>query len=222
MEIGSLTTGATVSTSLSTNFLPQFLYYTAATQLTSLKVNVLGEGTITDLDAAGLNSIGQLMYIGKETNTYMIPLATGFFAGKNVTYTFVNSATQTPTIFVSSTNNAANNGGMYVICSSQQALAKSGATIKDFLSAHFPNSASTDLFSITFADNHQETNMARAELQARLQQKQYVSNTAADYMVLNQDQNVRAVSIIPDATQFIYATAFQQPGTKFMVGNPLG
>lgn len=221
MNIGTLTTGADVVTNLSTNYLPMYLQYTAATQLTGLKVSVLGKGTIVDLDAAGLNSVGIIKFIGRKTNTYIIPLATGFFPATNVSYSFTNSAAQTPDIFVSSRRRAIEGRDFFCISSMQQALAKSGATLVNFITANFPNAAAADLFNITYRDDHQENNITRDELQALQQYKQYVSNTAGDYMLLNDDQMIKAISIIPAATQFVYSTALVSPNAKFMVGNPL-
>lgn len=221
MELETLTTGAGIVTPVSLNWLPQFIYYTAATQLEALKVNVLGEGTVCDLDAAGLSSIGIMRNVGRVTNSYKIPLATGFFPGKNVTMYFTNSAAQTPTIYANSDNSSAKGGGMYVISSSQEAQKKSGATLQNFLSAHFPNAGATDTFSITYADGHQETDLTRLELQYRLQQYQYVSNSASDYMLLNDRQRIKEVSIIPALAQLVYTTQYQVAGVKFMVGKPL-
>ena len=220
MVIGTLTTGNGVVSSIPLNYLPQYIYYVAATQLTSLKVNVLGEGTVCDLDSAGLSSVGILLMQSRATNLYKIPLATGFFPGKNVTLNFTNSAAQTPDIFASS-NNRGDNGGFYLVSSSQTALASSGVTLKSFLSAHFPNAGATDLYNVEFSDGHTENNLTRLELQDLLGVKQLVTNSASDYMILNNDQTIKKISVVPAATQLVYATQFQLPGTKFLVGNAL-
>jgi len=221
MFLKALTTGAGVVTDITLNYLPQFLEFVIGTQLSAIKVNVLGEGTICDLDAAGISSIGIVRNQGRVTNSYMVPLATGFFPGKNVTIYLTNSATQVADIYGNSDNNAANNNGMYVVSSATKALQNTGATLQNFMSAHFPNAGATDTFSITYQDGHQETNLNRIELQFRLQKYQYVSNSASDYIALNDRQTIKAISIIPAADQLVYTTQFQSPGVKFMVGNAL-
>src|SRR4030042_3942145 len=110
MKIGTLTTGVGVQTVIKLNYLPQYIYYLAATQLTGLIVTVSGDGVICNLDATGLSAISGIRRYGAVATSYMIPLADGFIPNKVVEMVFTNSAAQTPDIFGFSNNK----GDVYV------------------------------------------------------------------------------------------------------------
>jgi len=102
VALGTLTTGAAAVTTFNTTYLPKWFSFTAATQLTGVKITVQGDGVVFDSDAAGLTSVGTNRQFGQITNTYLFTISNGFISGKNVIWEFTNSAAQTPVVYVSS------------------------------------------------------------------------------------------------------------------------
>lgn len=207
MQIGTLTTGVGVVTTINTTWVPEYIFYVAATQLTGLKVTVQGDGVITDLDSAGLSALGRIRDISAVTNGWLIPLADGIVTGKNVTFTFTNSAAQTPAIY----GIVRRKGRVYVQCLQQQALANSGLDIMDFGYAAFPNAGATDVFNVTFADGT-VNQFNRAELQAMLTLTEDVQNSSSDYSFDNLAQSIKKVNFIPVASQVFYISRFAPIG----------
>ena len=160
MQIGSLTTGAAVSTTILLTYVPQYIAFTAATQLTSMKVTVLGDGVICDLDSVGLSMLGQQRVIGQKTNTYLIPLADGMIPNKNVEIIFVNSASQTPPVFA--VNMAY--GKRYIQSIRQTVLAASGTVFGNFAFLSLGNTAVNDLITITYRDGLVQKEIGRAHV----------------------------------------------------------
>ena len=98
-QIGTMTTGVGVVTTFNLTWVPQYIHFVAGTQLTGLRVSVLGDGVITDLDAAGLSVLYNIRQFGQVTDGYTIPVANGLVRGKNVEITATNSAAQTPILY---------------------------------------------------------------------------------------------------------------------------
>ena len=189
MNIGTLTTGAAVSTTFITTYVPQYLMFTCATQLQSLKVTVFGDGIICDLDTVGLNMLGEQRVIGPKTTTYLIPLADGLIPNKNVEIIAVNSAAQTPSLFAVTMAY----GKRYIQSLRQQVLAGSGSVFANFSYLSLGNSAAGDLCIITYRDGLVQKVDTLNELPviAGLYQNQVNSN---NYIVDNWQGNVRSVT----------------------------
>jgi hypothetical protein len=199
MQIGTLTTGAAVSTTINTTFVPQYLFYTAATQLTSLKVTVFGDGIICDLDTVGLNMLGTQRILGQKTNSYLIPLADGLIANKNVEIIAVNSAAQTPAIYAITMAY----GKRYIQSLRQTVLANSGAVFANFSFLSLGNVAATDLINITYKDGLVQKVDPQNELPAILGMYQNPVNTS-NYCVDNWQANVRSLQFTPGANQIVH------------------
>ena len=146
--IGTMTTGVGVTSTFNLTYVPQYIHFVAATQITSMKVSVLGDGVITDLDAAGLSALYNIRQYGQVTNGYNIPLADGLIPNKNVEITVVNSAAQTPTLYAISLQK----GSAYIQCLRQTALANSGVNIEKFAYLGIPAIAAGDIMNITYVD----------------------------------------------------------------------
>lgn len=204
MKIGTLTTGAAVQTEINLNYLPSVIWYIAATQLTGLKVEVLGEGVICDLDADGLSTVGKGGRVGDVSNLYVIPLATGLVSGKNVVMTFTNSAAQTPDVYGFSTSK---NGRFFVKNLQTKVFANSGIEIDGgrFDSISFENgTAASDELEVRYADGlSQKFNLL--DLQAQNSISFNVAGTDEDYY-LQQNGRITSVSYIPNADTTLYLT----------------
>lgn len=204
VALGTLTTGAAVVTTFNSTYVPKYFFYSAATQLTGVKITVQGDGVIFDSDAAGLNHIGVSRVAGQVTNSFMIRIANGLITGKNVIWEFTNSAAQTPVIYVSSDNDSKSNqnGAMYLQFLRQVVLANSGQDFTDFATLSFPSAAATDVFNVLYNDGTQQQ-LNRADLQAQLSYQQNVVNTPV-YTIDNYAQNVKRVNALVAAQQTAY------------------
>jgi NADH:ubiquinone oxidoreductase subunit K len=200
VALGTLTTGSAVVTTFNTTYLPKWVFYSAATQLTGLKITVQGDGVIFDSDAAGLNAAGVSRVQGQVTNGFMITLSNGFIAGKNVIWEFTNSAAQTPTVYVSSDETPAN--PLYLQLLRQAVLANSGQNFTDFSTITFPSLGATDIVNVLYNDGTQQQ-LNRADIQAQLAYLQNIVNTPV-YMIDNFAGRIKTVNVIAGAAQTAY------------------
>jgi len=203
MKIGTLTTGVGVVTTIDLQYCPEYIYYTAATQLTGLKVEVLGRsgGAILDLDAAGLSCVGVLGVVGQVANSYKLVLADGLIKGVTVRLTFTNSAAQTPDIFAG----ADNLGDAYIITEKKALLLNSNTEFSKFGVIFCPTlAATTDLVTINFEDGLSQI-FERTDLKALSSDIQYVPQ----YQINNLAGTIKTVNINVAATQTIYLTRFE-------------
>lgn len=198
MKIGTLTTGIGVQTVFQLPYLPERIRYVAATQLTGLKVNVLGVGVIVDLDANGLTALGKTRLITDVTNGYQINLADGLIPNKNVEITFTNSAAQTPDIYVESTNN----GGLGYIRSTRiTAFASTPLVLEKFSILGLTNTGATDDLDVTYQDGLVNKTTI-AELPFLGAPYQVSSSTAK--VLDNIDGIIKSVRFIAAAQQVVY------------------
>lgn len=204
MKIGTLTTGAASVDVFTLNYLPAYIYFIAATQLTSLKVTVAGDGVICDLDADGLNAVSGVRRYGAVTNSYMIPLANGFVPNKVVEITTVNSAAQTPDLFGFSLQK----GSAYIVNRQSKCLASSGSTFRDFALLALKSPTTTDDISIGFADGHVQK-FVSTEL---LGWWTLYSNEVDSYAVDNVDGMIDYVTLIPSTDRIVYQTLYAPIG----------
>jgi hypothetical protein len=226
VAIGTLTTGAAVVTTINTTYLPEFFSYTAATQLTGVKITVQGEGPIFDSDANGLTHCGVNRLIGQNTNTYTFRIANGLITGKNVIWEFTNSAAQTPVVYVDSWEKAGAPNGrigkpaarqMYLQLLRQAVLANSGQEFTDFQTLSLPSIAAADTVQILYNDGtNQQYN--RADILAKLQYSQNVIATPI-YTIDNLLGTISKVSVIAAAAQTAYIQRWAMADTGGMVNS---
>lgn len=196
--LGALTTGAAAVTTFNTTYLPKWFSYTAATQLTGVKITVQGDGVVFDSDANGLTSVGTNRQFGQTTNTYLFTIANGFISGKNVIWEFTNSAAQTPTVYVSSDETPGQ--PLYLQYLRQAVLANSGQNFSDFATLGFPSLAATDVINVLYNDGTQQQ-LNRVDLQYQLG---YTQNILSPYLIDNFAGRVKTVNIIAAAAQTAY------------------
>ncbi len=205
MKIGTLTTGVGIQTVIKLNYLPQYLYYIAATQLTGLLVTVSGDGVILNLDAVGLAAISGIRRYGAVTNSFMIPLADGFVPNKVVEMVFTNSAAQTPDIFGFSLCK----GDAYVYSFMETVLASSGKVFDNFAHLAVLSMGATDLLTINYEDGHNQDFNA-VEL---LGMYTLYSNEIDSYCIDNLDFHITNVKLVPAADRKVLVTKFIPVGT---------
>lgn len=150
MKIGTLTTGDTVASNFKMNYLPQVIYFIAATQITSMKVTVAGDGVICDLNALGLSGVSGMRRYGAVANSFYIQIADGFIPNKVVEIDVINSAVQTPILY----GHSLQRGAAYITHMRETVLAASGKVFQDFMHLCVLSMATTDLMTIGFDDGH--------------------------------------------------------------------
>lgn len=204
MKIGTLTTGDAVATTINLTYLPQKIWFAVATQLTSIKIEVLGLGVIVDLNTAGINTLCKAGKVGGVTNGFELQLADGLVVNKNVVMTFVNSAAQTPDI------NAYSDGvGNVILKSTQQKVfASSGTDIdgSDFAFLSLVNGTlATDELNLTLGGITQKFKLS--DLQNANSENSAIQNTASDYYILQGEtfgSRVDNVNYIPSSDTILY------------------
>lgn len=198
MKIGTIASGVGTSTTFQLPYLPERLRYIAATQLTGLKVNVLGVGVITDLDANGLTALGRMGWVGDVTNGYQIPMADGYIPNVNVEITVVNSAAVAIDLYVESTNKG---GFGYIRNLRQTAFASTPLELKKFSMLGLTNTGATDDLDITFADGY-VNKVTIAELPFLA--VPYQTNSMTAKVIDNRNGKITSVRFIPAAQQTVY------------------
>lgn len=198
--LGTLTTGAAAVSTFNTTYLPKYLFYSAATQLTGVKITVQGDGVIFDSDANGLSQMGVLRTFGQVSTGYVFTLSNGFVPGKNVIWEFTNSAAQTPIVYVSSDETPLQ--PLYLQLLRQAILANSGMNFTDFATLALPSLAASDVVNVLYNDGTQQQ-LNRVDIQYKLGYTQNVLNTPV-YLIDNFAGRIKLVNVIAGANQTAY------------------
>lgn len=209
---------ADTSAQFSLTYVPQFLTFNRAATPTLLRITVQGDGVILDLDATGIDALGNNRVIDNISNQYVFQLANGLIQGKNVTVEVTNPVGATLTL----RGYSRQVGQFYFQRLSQIALANSGIDFTDFSYLAFPNAAAADIFNITTGDRGvqggpnvigvTEASSNREDIQSLLQLTQVVTSPAgsAQYNIDNYEAMIQKVNFIPQAQQKVYYTRMQR------------
>jgi len=187
---------ASTTTTVQVNYVPQGLFFTAATVPTLIKVTPLGDGPICDLDGNGVTCLGRIRLNGIVTNSYYIPLADGLVPGRTTEIVFTNAVASTVNVY----GFGMSQGSVYIQCLRQTVLANSGTDLFKFMFAGFPSGAAGDVWNITSNDGVTQK-YVREELQGMIQ---FTQNDVTGYNIDNLDQKVKNVQFVPAATQVVY------------------
>lgn len=201
MRVGTLTTGAAVVTVIDLQFCPEKIGFVAATQLTGLKVEVLGEGVILDLDANGLTAQGRHRLVGFPTNGYLINIADGVIKGKNTRLTFTNSAAQTPDIFAMGDNV----GEIYIRTYRAQVLANNNTIFEKFAALFLPSLAAADTVTVVYEDG-----LTQIWQRDDLQLYSGLYQQTAGYVIDNIEGRIKTVHVLAGSAQSVYVMDFKQ------------
>lgn len=208
MKIGTIATGVGVATTINLQFLPQFLYWVDPVTPQALRVNVQGDGIVTDLDTAGINAINGMRLLDVPTNGKLIPLANGIVKNKNVEITFTNGVANTIDVYGIS---IANNGNVYMQSIKNSVIAASGVEIRKFAFLSLANAAATDIINITYQDGLTQLT-ALAELDPVLAMVESNVNGTNVQAIDNFDGRIKVVQFTPTATQVIHVVRFLTVG----------
>lgn len=133
-------------------YLPEFLSYTAANQLTSLRVESQEDGVLHDWTTAGLNAMANFLKVGASTaNTFLFRLSDGELRPKNVTISGVTAAAGAIPFFACSDNP----GTVAFKSSNANVLALNPTLFEKFTAVFLPTKATgTDYAEVTFDNGH--------------------------------------------------------------------
>lgn len=203
MKIGTL--AASTTTTINLTWLPQYIFFVAATVPTLVKTEVYGDGIITDIDGAGCDALNAIRMYSQVSNGYLLPLANGIVKGKNTAITITNAVAGTVDVY----GIAQNIGSVYVQMIRQYVLANSGAEFKNFAYLAAPSSGATDVWNISYRSGvtHQ---LNRLELNAMLGLKQ--NPIGSNYSIDNLQREVKLVQLTPAAAQTVYLVRYVPVG----------
>jgi len=159
MIIGTIPASSTGTITLT--YVPEFLFFVAATAPSALRVTALGDGVICDLDANGLNAINGQFAVSRVSNGFLLKLSDGLIKAKNVEISLANTVASSLTLHGFSTREGAN----YVTHHRAIVLANSGHTFVDFSFLALPGLSATDTIDVLYRDGTNQRYVV-AELQA--------------------------------------------------------
>jgi len=208
MKIGTIVTGVGVVTTITLQYIPQFIHWVQAVVPTSIKINVTGDGTTVDLDANGINSLNLIRTLGAVTNGYTLALSNGLITGKTVDIIITNGVAANIDLYGYSLQAK---GNLYLQQIRNTILAASGTVFDKFAYLSLPSLAVADLVQVEFNDglNQQFT---QPELKSILQYTQNVVNGATNLAFDNFTSIIKKVYVTPVAQQSAYVARYVQKG----------
>ena len=199
MKVGTATHAAT--TQLNLQFCPQYLSIAGGT-VTSVKVDVLGAGTILDLDANGLAAVGYRDLKAVTSGTFLLPLADGLVKNKTLVITIVNTHVSADADVCAFSYNE---GSVYIKSETQTVLANNNPMLYNFAQVWLPNLASGDKVTCEFADGtNQIFEREELGLMSTLQQ------ATSQYLVDNKLQTYSNIRVLVATTQSVYVMTYQK------------
>lgn len=148
MKLGEIAAASTQT--IKVPFVPEYIIIKAAvlaTGVTSIKVNVFGEGTIVDLPNAGVAAIDAMGQIADDSTTYVIPLANGKWLNKDCEITIDNAqAAATTEVYGFGTRI----GTHFVKSVAESYLIYNQAEINKFLFLAHPSANAADMITVVY------------------------------------------------------------------------
>lgn len=211
MKIGTIAGGIGTTTTLDLTYLPAMIHFVTATVPTAVKVNVLGDGVITDLDGAGIAAISRRLRISGVTNGFGVALASGIVIGKNVQISITNATADAFDLYgYSEAYGMAKNNGVYVKSLQQKVFANSGDVFTNFAEMSFPSLTVNDQLDVTYRSGFIQK-MSPADLRWNLSYDAYIGNDVSDFRLPNRAQ-ISQVVFIPALDEQVYIVKYAPIG----------
>ena len=205
MRLGTIAAGVGTATTINAQFVPQFLYWNNATTLQGLRLSVLGDGVIIDLDTNGLNALKAVRMPGLVANGFLLPIANGIVKNKTIEIIATNGVAGAIDLYGV---NIRNNGNVYFQSLKQTVLASSGETFEKFAFLGLPSLAAGDVLNVEFADGLVQK-FDQVEAQAYLGLTQ---NAVSSYGIDNFEGKVKRVMLTPAANEIVHVMRFAPVG----------
>jgi hypothetical protein len=190
-----------VQTVFTLQYLPELLYWNSAVPFTNMRIDVEGDGTILQLDAAGLDAIAALNMPGRVAAGYFIQLADGIVKNKVVTITILNVAAN-PAINIWGRSKH-NQGLVYVISKTEACIANAGREFAKFAYLAMPAAVTvTDIITVEYSDGLTQR-LDAIEIQA--DNALYQNDVPATVQGINNSaKRINKVSFQPAVAQNVY------------------
>jgi len=205
-KIGSMAGAAT--TTLQIQYVPEFITFVSVLPPTSLKVEVLGDGTIMNLDVVGVDVMNNIGNLGTQANRYMFQIANGLITGKTVEITMANANAGAVDVYGLSPDGE---GNAYAVYQKNTILANSGKDLTNFAAIGIAAPTANDIFIIEYEDGTQDK-LSIEEIDAYQTLQQNFDPSAAGLLINNTEQQYSKVNITPDTNRGVYLLDFQAAG----------
>jgi hypothetical protein len=197
---------ASTTTTIQVNYLPQFIFIPDVTSNpTKLQVDVLGAGTIVNLDEAGIQVMNFLNAKGSVTNGILIQVSNGLIPNKTVDITITNAVAGTISAYGF---NPDGRGNAYAMYEKNTVLAGSGFTFDKFGVVGFDSPTATDIFNVVYADGTEDS-LSVEELEAYLPYFQNNNPVSEGLMINNTAQQYKKVQLIPSTNRTCYKLSYK-------------
>ena len=216
-NLGTLTTGAGVSTDFSQDYVHQYLIIgdsLSAPNIQGLtvtvggsvtqRINFSGNTTIMEVVSQILAREAMGIIPAGSTLGFILPIGDGFNAGDKVLYTITNGAAASPAVRAYSTRRGARN---YVRTGVEQLNANSSQLYTDFDYLVFDDGG-FDYANIDFADGHSEGRMDEVAMASLLMTKGPLFDevSAGNVIVVdNTDRTIAGITLIANANPIAVA-----------------
>ena len=209
MKIGTIAGGVGVTTLISLTYLPSVLQWDGVEIPTNLKVTVLGDGVICDLDKDGIQAATRMLRVGNRINGYFVPMSDGIVTGKNVEIAVTNNGADPIDLYGYSTQK----GSTYIRSLQQKVFASSGVQLSDFFQCALPNMLETDELNITYTGGFVQK-FAPSDLRMDVSFDTFVGGDSFDFRVQNTDARVKLLSFIPTVDEQVYIFKYSPVGNQ--------
>jgi hypothetical protein len=200
MKLGTIAAGVGAATTITQQFVPQFLYWNNATVLQSIRVTINVDGNIVNLDSAGINQMRALFQIGRVANGYFLQLADGEILNKTMVIQATNGVAAAIDVYGFSFRKS---GIVYMRNLIQSCIANSGILFTKFAFLGIPNAVTaTDIITVNFNDGL-TIQMDAVEAQAVMSFSQ--SDTGATSVGFdNRAKKIESIRFTPALAQNVY------------------
>lgn len=199
---------ASTTTTIQLRYLPEFITFVATSIPTLLRIEVLGDGTVMNLDAAGVETLNNLTTKGTQANRYTFQVANGLIKDKNVEITMTNAVAGTVSMYGFSPDGE---GDAYLVYQKNTVLADSGFDVQDFSVVGLDSPTANDIFIMEYEDGTQDK-LSIEEIDAYQTYKQNYDPSSAGLVIFNFQQQLRKVNITPSTDRIIYFADIQPVG----------
>lgn len=214
MQIGTVAGGVGVVTTIDTTWLGEFFYFEPAATPTAVKIDVLGEGVMLDLDNTGIDDIKNYRKFQSAADFIYLQTADGIIKGVNITYTFTNAHAQAFDVFSAGDNL----GSGYLQTIRQTVLANSGVDFMKFAALFLPSLATaTDFVTIAYEDGLTQI-WVLEDIEAFAMNFQSNRTPVID----NLEGTIRNCNVLVGIQQSAYVMRFVTPKTKGAITSPIG
>jgi len=184
-------------------YLPEQIHFVSPVTPPDFRINVLGDGVLLNLDAAGVNSVNGIGQIVRVPHSFSIPAADGLIKGRTVELTVRNPNATPLAIF----GNSSREGEDYVQIIRQIILAHSGIVFSDFAMLFLPGMPDDSLVDVTYRDGTVQRYTV-LELEILYAQESW---NVAEPTISNLSGNIRYVQVTPSVNVTAYVMRFVAP-----------